>query len=77
METKKDLFKDLKIRLAELSHLGSGVALLHWDHEVYMPQKGAEFRAKTIANLVGIFHEKLISKEMEKLLKELAKLEKK
>ncbi len=76
METRKDLFEDLKNRLSELSHLGSAVALLHWDQEVYMPKKGAAFRAKTISNLVGIFHEKFISAEFEKLLKKIAKLEK-
>lgn len=73
---KELLFSELKSRLLELSHIGSAMALLHWDQEVYMPKKGAEFRAKTLSNLAGILHEKFVSKEFEKLLKQIYKLEK-
>ncbi|KKQ11895.1 MAG: Carboxypeptidase Taq [Candidatus Moranbacteria bacterium GW2011_GWE1_36_7] len=73
---KKELFEELKTSLLELSHIGSAMALLHWDQEVYMPKNGAEFRAKTLANLAGIMHEKFVSKEFEKLLKQISKLEK-
>lgn len=74
--TKKELFSELKIRLSELSHIGSAMAVLSWDQEVNMPKKGAEFRAKTLSNLAGILHEKFVSKEFEKLLQEIKKLEK-
>ncbi|MDD5463792.1 MAG: carboxypeptidase M32 [Candidatus Moranbacteria bacterium] len=76
MKTKKELFDELKDRLLELSHIGSAMALLHWDQEVFMPKNGAEFRGKTLANLAGIFHEKFTSKEFKKVLNEIAKLEK-
>ena len=60
----------LKEELLELHHLSSAVAVLHWDMEVYMPQKGADLRAKTIAELSGLIHNKFISPQFGKLIKE-------
>jgi carboxypeptidase Taq len=65
----KENISDLREKLHELYHLGSAIAVLHWDMEVFMPPKGAESRAKTIANLSGILHEKFISKDFTTLLK--------
>lgn len=64
----------LKEKLAELYHLNSAIAILNWDQEVNMPIKGNELRAKTIANLAGILHDKFTSADFSKLIK-LAKKE--
>ena len=66
---KKENISELREKLQELYHIGSAIAVLHWDMEVFMPPKGAESRAKTISNLSGILHEKFISKEFAALLK--------
>ncbi|MFZ2188594.1 MAG: carboxypeptidase M32 [Candidatus Moraniibacteriota bacterium] len=62
-----------KEKLAELYHLNSAVAVLNWDQDVNMPIKGNELRAKTIANLVGILHDKFISPDFSKLVKAVKK----
>jgi carboxypeptidase Taq len=65
---KKENISELREKLQEIYHLGSTLQVLHWDMEVFMPPKGAASRAKTIANLSGILHEKFISKEFAALL---------
>lgn len=71
---KKENISELREKLQEIYHLGSALQVLHWDMEVFMPPKGAQSRAKTIANLSGILHEKFTSKEFAALLKK-AKLQ--
>ncbi|MFA6285333.1 MAG: carboxypeptidase M32 [Parcubacteria group bacterium] len=67
--TKEKNISELKEKLHDLYHIGSALAVLHWDQEVFMPSKGAALRAATISNLAGILHEKFISKEFAALLK--------
>jgi len=59
----------LKEELSELYHLSSAVSVLHWDQEVYMPQKGSDLRAKTIAEMSGLIHNKFVSPQFGKLLR--------
>ncbi|MFA5961113.1 MAG: carboxypeptidase M32 [Parcubacteria group bacterium] len=60
-------------KLAELYHLNSAITVLNWDQEVNMPTKGNELRAKTIANLSGILHDKFTSSDFSKLIKSAKK----
>lgn len=46
----------------------SAAGLLEWDQETHMPAKGAETRARHLALLAGVAHEKLISDEFGRLL---------
>ena len=55
------LFEKFKEELEEMTHLKMAIAVLDWDQQVFMPKKGAELRAKTIANLIGILHEKFVA----------------
>lgn len=66
--TKEKKISELREKLLELYHIGSALAVLHWDQEVFMPPKGAALRAATISNLAGILHEKFISKDFSDLL---------
>ena len=50
----------------ELYSLDASISLLGWDRQVLMSAGGAESRAKTIAHLVQIRHEKFTSPELEK-----------
>lgn len=61
-------FNEFKKKLIEIRRLQSTAALLHWDQQVYMPPGGADERSKTIAALVGLIHQKFISKEFERNL---------
>ncbi|MBI4600118.1 carboxypeptidase M32 [Candidatus Uhrbacteria bacterium] len=64
-------FEQLKNILVELTHISSATALLHWDLETYMPERGAEMRGKTISVMSALCHEKFTSPEFEKLITEL------
>ena len=59
--------------LLEIYHLSSAVAVLRWDQEVYMPKKGVDIRAKTIAEMSGLIHNKFISASFGKLLRAVKK----
>jgi carboxypeptidase Taq len=63
----------LKEELLELYHLSSAVSVLHWDETVYMPKKGGELRAKTIAEMSGLIHNKFVSPGFGKLIKSAKK----
>ncbi|MDH7487603.1 MAG: carboxypeptidase M32 [Anaerolineae bacterium] len=68
METK---LQELKNRLIEINDLESAAALLHWDQSTYMPPGGAEARARQLATLGRIAHEKFVDPAIGKLLDEL------
>lgn len=66
-------FNEFKNKLVEIRRLQSATSLLGWDQQVYMPPEGADERAKTIAALAGIIHQKFTSRELEKDLLTLRK----
>jgi carboxypeptidase Taq len=57
-------------KISDLNHSG---AVLTWDQEVNMPEKGAPFRAGQLATLAGISHELFVSENFGKLLNSLNK----
>lgn len=65
MEAK---FQELKSRLLEVDDLNSAAALLHWDQSTYMPPGGAAARARQIATLSRLAHEKFIDPAIGDLL---------
>jgi carboxypeptidase Taq len=68
LEAKLD---ELKARLLEINDLQSAAALLSWDQETYMPVGGALARARQLATLGRIAHEKLTDPALGRLLDEL------
>lgn len=68
MFSDKKEIQDLKNKLHELSDIGTAGAVLAWDQEVNMPSRGMDTRAKQMATLAGIGHEKLIDSNMQKLI---------
>ena len=50
---------ELKRRLAEIQDLGAATAILDWDLMTYMPPGGAQARARQLATLTRLAHEKL------------------
>ncbi len=59
-------------RVAELEDLSQAIKLMHWDQEVMMPPGGGPARAKSLATLQAIAHDRLIAPEMGGLIGELS-----
>ncbi len=68
--------KKLKKILYEVDDINNASSLLGWDQATYMPAKGAEARARQMATLGKLAHQKFSSKKIAKLLKKLEPLEK-
>ena len=67
----QDKLCQLKERLAEIDDLHSAAALLYWDQSTYMPPGGAPARARQMATLSQLAHEKFTDPAIGKLLEEL------
>jgi len=69
--TVKETYDHMMSLAAELADLESAAALLGWDQETNMPEKGIEGRAHVSATMAGVRHEKLTHGELHDLLLEL------
>ena len=58
----------LKARLYEIHDLHVAAGVLQWDQETYMPPKGAKARARQVATLRRLAHEKFTSPEIGEML---------
>jgi len=67
--------KELKARLLEVNDLNAAAALLHWDQTTYMPPGGAPARARQIATLRRLAHEKFTDPAIGRLLDDLRSYE--
>ncbi|MBN1640462.1 MAG: carboxypeptidase M32 [Anaerolineae bacterium] len=65
----------LQERLVEINDLESAAALLTWDQLTYMPPGGAAARARQVATLQRLAHEKLTDAAIGRLLDDLRPLE--
>jgi carboxypeptidase Taq len=63
---------ELKRRLLEISDLGAAGAVLGWDQATYMPRGGAAARARQVAMLNRLAHERLTDPGLGRLLDGLA-----
>lgn len=61
-------YADLMRRHGEVRDLASAGGLLAWDQETMMPRKGAAARARQLAALAGIRHEKFTDPKVGELL---------
>lgn len=66
-------YKKFQEKYSKIADVGFAIAVLNWDQETYIPQKGVEKRAQQIATLSGMLHKMSTSKKLEKLLKKLKK----
>ena len=67
----RDDYRKLILKLEERSRLGGVMDVLHWDQEVIMPKGSADARAKQMAALAGVLHEKSINQELGSLIYKL------
>lgn len=63
-------YNQLVERFKEINTLGGVSALLDWDQEVYMPEKGVEARARQLALMAGIRHDRLVCDDVRRWLDE-------
>ncbi len=63
--------QELEDRLTEINNLRSAAAVLEWDQTTYMPPGGAPARARQIATLGRLAHERFIDPAIGKLLDDL------
>lgn len=68
MEAK---FQELKTRLIEANDISTAAAVLYWDQSTYMPPGGASARARQMATLEKLAHEKFTDPAIGRLLDEL------
>ncbi len=66
------LYKEYTALLQKAADFNYAAAVLGWDQEVYMPAKGAGFRARQLATLATQAHELLTGKEFEAIISELS-----
>ncbi len=72
METR---LAELRKRMQEIADLQGAAAVLHWDQATYMPAGGAPGRARQLATVERLAHEKLTDPQLGNLLEELRALE--
>ena len=65
-------YQDYKNHLSKIADVEYSIAVLNWDQEVFMPEKGAKHRAQQISTLAGIAHELSVDENFGKLLQKLS-----
>lgn len=66
--TTDEAYAELIRRVKAIALLNSCGSVLHWDHQTYMPAKGAAHRAEQLALLAGLSHEQFTAPEIGELL---------
>lgn len=66
----KDYQEYLDIR-RKVADIGFASAVLHWDQEIYLPPKGAQFRGQQLATLAGLAHDLSVSDQYGAILQKL------
>ncbi|MDP1788617.1 MAG: carboxypeptidase M32 [Nitrosomonas sp.] len=64
-------YQNLVQKLEEITHLSGVMSTLGWDQEVMMPAGASEARAKQIAVLAGVIHERMTDPALGECLNEL------
>ena len=67
----KTTMENFQALVNEIHDFGATQALLGWDLETHMPEKGAPYRAKQMATLAKFSQKLLVSEEMDRYLTEL------
>lgn len=77
MEQKKagKLYQDYRNQMGKIADVKYAAAVLGWDQETYLPEKGADMRSRQLATLSGIAHEWFADETLGASLQNLAKAE--
>jgi len=66
--TSDEAYAELIRRVKSIVLLNSCGSILHWDHQTYMPVKGAAHRAEQLALVAGLAHDQFTRPEIGDLL---------
>ncbi|PSL50209.1 carboxypeptidase Taq [Chitinophaga niastensis] len=66
-----ELYADYKIKVQKIADVRNALAVLGWDQETYLPEKGAGFRGQQITTLSTIAHELFTAPELDNILQAL------
>lgn len=67
-----DPYEAYKQKMQKIADLRNAAAVLNWDEETYLPEKGAAFRGRQLATLSTLAHELFADESLGTLLQELA-----
>jgi carboxypeptidase Taq len=67
----ENTYEGYKNHLQKIAHLNSAIALLSWDQEIYMPEKGSSVRAQQFSTLSTLVHEMSTDTDFENLVNHL------
>ncbi|HET7427895.1 MAG TPA: carboxypeptidase M32 [Gaiellales bacterium] len=70
--TMSDTWEQLLARMREFSDLAHTVGLLSWDQETNMPLRGGDARARQMATMRVVRHERLVDPKLAELLRRAA-----
>jgi carboxypeptidase Taq len=66
-----ELYTEYTTKMQQLADIKNAIAVLGWDQETYLPEKGAAFRGQQITTLSSIAHEMFAAAPLGELLQEL------
>jgi carboxypeptidase Taq len=69
----ENLYKQYTETLRKVADIDYASAVLQWDMETYIPEKGAELRGQQISTLSGLAHDFFVTPAFGKILDELLK----
>lgn len=67
-----ELYTEYKVKMEQVADVRNAIAVLGWDQETYLPEKGATFRGQQITTLSTIAHELFTADALGALLHELS-----
>ena len=70
-KSSQDLYSAYTDRMQKIADAKYSAALLQWDQETYLPEKGASFRGRQLATLTEIAHEWFVDPTLGQLLEDL------
>jgi len=71
--SSNDLYKQYTDIIHKVVDIDYASAVLQWDQETYIPEKGAEFRAQQLSTLSGLAHDIYVAPELGTIMNELIK----
>ena len=67
----ENTYEGYKNHLQKIAHINSAIALLSWDQEIFMPEKGSSVRAQQFSTLSTLVHKMSTDTEFEGLVNHL------
>jgi carboxypeptidase Taq len=70
-KTSAELYEQYKTKMQQIADVRNAMAVLGWDQETYLPEKGAAFRGQQLTTLSSLAHELFTHEALGNLLQEL------